>query len=1547
MEQHIVYAIELGDDGTAEGRLSYVRLPAPANQPHTLRFRLTAGLEASVRVTLQTNYPVDGTPFERRKFHVKRFTPHPCYNTHCDLTIEKSGAYEYYVEYDVNSPLLAESSESLTQPRACSRTGYFIVAPKLVPRKKGASPISLDGIVMQSVIPKLLGPVSTWEPKIKAMGELGYNMIHYVPLQERGISNSPYSIYDQLSFSNDLFDKKLFGREDEKLNMMRKILLDIEEHHGILGLTDVVWNHTACNSKWLEEHPEAGYNLVNSPHLTAAYEVDEALRVFSMEINSKYGLKKTVETAEDLDRIIKVLKEDVLTSIHLWEFYVVDVKSSLRKLSDYIEKNGCTGSLHTSYNSSDLAKLTLKQKADLLKKDAMRTTKPGGRFSKEFDCEVALDFILAVVNPADTEIEVSVTEMVLKQYETILNEINLPLYKAYDEDAVTIVTNVKNRAQYTRLDSHGPKLGEVNESNPIVESYFTRLPKNETTAKHPAGALLLANNGWIWNSNPLQDFASAKSHAYLRREVIVWGDCVKLRYGRSKEENPWLWKHMEKYTKQMATLFHGFRIDNCHSTPLHVAQYLLDAARSVQPDLYVVAELFTGSEEMDVVFVSRLGINSLIREAMQAWDAKELSRLIHRYGGKPIGSLDSVRDLPITKHSVPKNTQANQSYCVIPLSGSIPHALFMDCTHDNETPNQKRTAEDTLPTAALIAMSSCAIGSVKGYDDVYPKLIELVGEKRPYQDVKPLESGIGSVRKILSELHAQMSRDDFHEIHVHHESQFIVVHRMQPKTHEGFLVIARTAFRGSGDARINPVILRSTRAELKLCTSLVVKGDRNPPPRADVLAGLDAELVPLEVPSIVHKNDHTGSYAEINPPKHFPPGSIIIVKTTVDADTRNIRQRLREGGEEALKGLGWEEMNVVLYRTDDEERDATGGHGAYSVPGYGSLIYCGLQGFQSALQPLMRSNDLGSPICQHLREGRWAASYCVDRLNRYLGLYPKLAPWRDWLTKKVDILNTLPPFLVPKYFAFMIMAAYRASCQHVIVSLMSPFVRDGDEFTHKLALTAIQMLGRVNSTSLHPTKLGPSLAAGLPHFSTHHMRCWGRDIFISLRGMLMVTGNHAAAREHLIAFGGCLKHGLIPNLLDSARSPRYNARDATWFFMQSVQDYCLHSPEGLSFLSAKVPRRFPSADEYCDATDKAAYSRTSTVVEILQEILQKHAEGISFREHNAGPNLDHAMREPGFNVNVFVDWATGFVHGGNEWNCGTWMDKMGDSDRAGTRGVPGTPRDGAAVEINGLLKSNLRWMAKLASEDKISFKHVTKKDGEKITYQRWSDLIQQNFERCFYVPVDESQDKDYDVIAKFAYRRGIYKDLYKSSSQYHDYQFRPNFLVAMVVAPELFTPDRGLETIQLTTEVLAGPMGMRTLDPKDWAYRPYYDNSNDSDDPTVAKGRNYHQGPEWLWVTGYFLRALMHFDAKYGKGKDDISHTIHRVQRHLIHHRQHIEATPWAGLPELTNKDGELCNDSCRTQAWSSATLLDLLDDMKGAYDAEEQSAAWDVTDAV
>lgn len=1358
-----------------------------------------------------------------------------------------------------------------------------------------------------------------WNKYLSSISRRKYNMVHFTPLMKRGSSNSPYSIFDQLEFDDGAFPN---GETD-----VQKLIKSMEEEHSLLSLTDVVWNHTANNSKWLEEHPEAGYSVETAPWLEAALELDTALLKFGQDLQ-KYGLPAEIATADDLTTVMNGVEEHVIEDLRLWEFYVVDIKANARKVLDEWKASkpiDLGSGRWAQLGLENYAKWSLEKQTSFIRQNGIPTAKQVlGRYGRSIDVQLGAAISTALFGQFDsTSSDLAPIENSLRN---LLDVVNVPFYEEYNSDLSTIMDQLFNRIKYLRIEDHGPKLGPVTTECPLIESYFTRLPLNEVTKKHNPKALALANNGWIWNADAMRDNAGPDSRAYLRREVIVWGDCVKLRYGSGPEDNPFLWGFMTRYTRLMAKYFSGFRIDNCHSTPLVVAEYLIDEARKVRPDLAIFAELFTGSEEADYIFVKRLGINALIREAMQAWSTEELSRLVHRHGGRPIGSFEL--DLPSPGQDFSKSQSSCRETETIRSIRPIPvPALFMDCTHDNEMPAQKRTAKDTLPNAALVAMCDSAIGSVMGYDEIYPKIVDLVHETRLYSYSDLPESptidelvnlkGICGLKRLLNELHTKMGQEGYAETFIHHEGEYITVHRVHPQNRKGIFLIAHTAFPGqNGGSFLAPTHLAATK--VKPIGTWLLKAQEEDSDKDHALAdttylqGLPSRVQRIDGTRVDENNGDT----TISVLDTFIPGSIALFETSIpifEHPDELSNDKITEGADEAFSELNLVDLNFVLYRCEAEERDSCGGQdGVYDIPNHGPLIYAGLQGWWSVLEDIIRYNSLGHPLCDHLRQGQWALDYIVKRLSK-MGEDPEFTALQRparWLESKFQAVRGLPSFLLPRYFAIIIQTAYVAAWNRGI-QLLGDDVRVGQVFIQQLAMVSVQQTGYVNSASLWPVKRVPSLAAGLPHFATDWARCWGRDVFISLRGLLLCTGRFDDAKEHILAFASVLKHGMIPNLLSSGKLPRYNSRDSIWFLLQAIQDYTKMAPNGLELLNEKTPRRFlPYDDTWFPFDDPRAYSQSSTVVDVIQEVFQRHAHGLSFREYNAGSDLDVQMQPEGFQIDINVDWETGLIFGGSQFNCGTWQDKMGESDKAGNKGVPGTPRDGAAIEITGLVYSALTWVTSLYEQGLYPYDKVAIENGKTITFKDWAAKIKTNFERCYYIPTDPKEDAKYDVDSGIVNRRGIYKDLYRSGKPYEDYQLRSNFPIAMVVSPDLFEPSKALAALALADSVLVGPIGMATLDPSDLNYRPDYNNSEDSTDFATSKGRNYHQGPEWVWQRGYFLRALLHFDLARRKSADERTESFQQVTRRLEACKQALRGSPWKGLTELTNRNGYHCADS-------------------------------------
>ena len=192
-----------------------------------------------------------------------------------------------------------------------------------------------------------------------------------------------------------------------------------------------------------------------------------------------------------------------------------------------------------------------------------------------------------------------------------------------------------------------------------------------------------------------------------------------------------------------------------------------------------------------------------------------------------------------------------------------------------------------------------------------------------------------------------------------------------------------------------------------------------------------------------------------------------------------------------------------------------------------------------------------------------------------------------------------------------------------------------------------------------------SVIAGYHWFGT-----WGRDIFTSLPGLMLVTRRFEEARKVFLTFRNHCKQGLIPNFLpDQAGQPAYNAVDATLWYVNAVLQYLKYTGD------------FKFVQEQLWAS--------------LKTIIEDHTRGTAF--------------------NIHVD-SDGLLYHGSQL---TWMDAAID-------GQPVTPRAGKAVEIQALWYNALKIMELLASK--------FKEKNEAGKYDQMAEKAKKSFVERFWNP---------------------------------------------------------------------------------------------------------------------------------------------------------------------------------------------------------------------
>ena len=193
---------------------------------------------------------------------------------------------------------------------------------------------------------------------------------------------------------------------------------------------------------------------------------------------------------------------------------------------------------------------------------------------------------------------------------------------------------------------------------------------------------------------------------------------------------------------------------------------------------------------------------------------------------------------------------------------------------------------------------------------------------------------------------------------------------------------------------------------------------------------------------------------------------------------------------------------------------------------------------------------------------------------------------------------------------------------------------------------------------------------------------WGRDTFISLPGLMLVTGRFEDARKILLDFMGHCRQGLIPNFVqDKSGEPSYNTVDATLWYVNAVLQYLKYTGD-FKFVQKQL-------------------------WESLKAIVDWHEKGTAF-----GIRLD----------------SDGLLAHGPRL---TWMDAEVD-------GIALTPRAGKAVEIQAVWYNALRTMQLLANrfeEKSLAEKYATLAHEARKSFNEkfWNDE-----KNCLFDVVEES-----------------------------------------------------------------------------------------------------------------------------------------------------------------------------------------------------------------
>lgn len=357
--------------------------------------------------------------------------------------------------------------------------------------------------------------------------------------------------------------------------------------------------------------------------------------------------------------------------------------------------------------------------------------------------------------------------------------------------------------------------------------------------------------------------------------------------------------------------------------------------------------------------------------------------------------------------------------------------------------------------------------------------------------------------------------------------------------------------------------------------------------------------------------------------------------------------------------------------------------------------------------------------------------------------------------------------------------------------------------------------------ALAPSRSG--VIAGFPWFGA-----WGRDTCIALPGLLLPRGLVEECGTSLVALATYLRRGRLPNRFGvNIETSEYSAADPALWFARAVRLWELAGGGEERLLEELYPALALIVAGYCEPHDDVS--------------------------------MDDA---------ALISARTGK-------SAATWMDAVPE-------GVPVTPRDGCAVEVNALWYFLLDYAARLARrrgmpEERRGFEELKRRAGVSFLARFWLD--------------DERRLAD------------------RWAAGAADRSVRPNMVIAAALEFSPLSDSQRAAVVEVARTELLTPRGLRTLSPRDPRYRGRYEGG------VASRDAAYHQGTVWPWLFGFYAEAAIRAN---GRGKGVKSHLLGV----LTGFAPHLEEGMLGQVAEVFDGDAPHRPGGAWAQAWSVAELL-------------------------